>query len=432
LSATERTRAAPALLSGSSVYLASNLVTAVLAFALLPVLTRYLSPSEYGEAAMFATLVGGLGAVVGLNAVAASARRYYDGLPDTELARYVASCLQILVVTDAIALGVVLALREPLSGLLGLETRWLAWSVPVAGLAVLIQLRQAQWQVRSKSTPYAALQSGEAVTVTLLSLLLVVGLSQGAAGRIGAMIASSLLIGLLALVLLRRSGLLRIFAWDPGHVRDALAYGVPLVPHAAAGFVLVAADRLVVTAELGLAQAGIYLLAAHLAQAAALLFDAINKAYVPWLFERLKSGDAHLQRRIVRYTYAWFAVLLAGALLAFVAGPWVVRVVAGERYAAAGNVIGWLVLGQVFAGMYLMVTNYVFYARRTGLLSAMTLCGGVVNVILLVILTPRLGMEGAAIAFSVAMAVRFLLTWWAAHRSHPMPWFAVLQGSRGA
>lgn len=35
------------LLSGSAVYLLANLASAALPFALLPVLTRYLGPTEY-------------------------------------------------------------------------------------------------------------------------------------------------------------------------------------------------------------------------------------------------------------------------------------------------------------------------------------------------------------------------------------------------
>ena len=102
-----------------------------------------------------------------------------------------------------------------------------------------------------------------------------------------------------------------------------------------------------------------------------------------------------------------------------------------ERYAAAGSAIGWLLLGQVFAGMYLMVTNYLFYARRTGLLSTVTVVSGALQVALLLVLAPRLGIQGAAMAFSIAMAVRFVLTWWAAHKSHPMPWFSPVGGMTG-
>ncbi len=419
---------AASLLSGTSVYLASNAFAALLAFGLLPLLARYLEPEAFGEAALFTTLVAGFGAVVGLNGVAAAARRAYDGATDADLAEYNAAALQILVVSGLVVLAVVLVAGEPLGRLLGLQPRWLAWAVVVAGLAALMQMRQAIWQVRRRPLPYAVLQAGEALGVTLLTALLVVVVPLGATGRIAAVIMTSFVVATVSVGLLQRSGLLRLRTWRPDLVRDVLSFGVPLVPHLAASFVLVAADRLVVTAQLGLEQAGIYMLAANLAQAAVLLFDAINKAYVPWLFERLKSGDAGEQVRIVRYTYAWYAVLLAGAGLAFLVGPWLVRMVGGERYAAAGSVVGWLMLGQVFAGMYLMVTNYVFYARRTGLLSAVTVTGSVLHLVLLVLLAPRLGIEGAALAFAIAMGVRFLLTWWAAQRSHPMPWFGVKPG----
>jgi O-antigen/teichoic acid export membrane protein len=428
-------RPSRALLSRSSVFLTANLVTGALWFALLPVLARLMSPSEFGEAAMFSTVVGALVSVVGLNAASAAARRYYDGLAQGELADFIGACLQILVASGAVCLLVVVALREPLSALVGVGPDWLPWAVLAAGFAAVLQLRLVQWQVRGKARPYAVLQIGEAGLSAAASVLLIVGFAQGAAGRIeGILVAGAVAAGL-SLLLLRRSGLLRAPAWHPRHLGDALHYGVPLVPHVMAGVVLTAADRVVVTSDLGLAQAGVYLLAVHVAQGAVLVFDAVNKAFVPWLFERLKAGERPMQRRIVRYTYAWFVLLLAGALAGFAMGPWLVRLVGGERYAAAGSVIGWLLLGQVFGGMYLMVTNYLFYAKRTGLLSAVTVASGLFQVLLLLALTPRLGIQGAAIAFSAAMGVRFLLTWWAAHRSHPMPWFAslprVVGGLRG-
>ena len=51
-------------LAGSAVYLFSNILNAAIPFALLPVLTRYLTPEEYGEVAMFQTLLGALMAFI--------------------------------------------------------------------------------------------------------------------------------------------------------------------------------------------------------------------------------------------------------------------------------------------------------------------------------------------------------------------------------
>src|SRR5690606_4354598 len=179
----------------------------------------------------------------------------------------------------------------------------------------------------------------------------------------------------------------------------------------------------VINSELGLAQAGIYMVAVQFAAALALVFDAVNKAYVPWLFERLKRDDVHEKRQIVIFTYGWYALILCGAALAFIIGPSLITFVAGEDYADAGNVIGWLALGQVFGGMYLMVTNYIFFSKRTGLLSLVTIVSGLLNVVLLFAMIGAFGLEGAAYSFCIAMAVRFLLTWWVAQKRHPMPWF---------
>jgi O-antigen/teichoic acid export membrane protein len=46
-------------------------------------------------------------------------------------------------------------------------------------------------------------------------------------------------------------------------------------------------------------------------------------------------------------------------------------------------------------------------------------------VVLLVVLIKIFGLTGAAVAFSILMALRFLLAWGFFHKHHPMPWFQV-------
>ena len=104
---------------------------------------------------------------------------------------------------------------------------------------------------------------------------------------------------------------------------------------------------------------------------------------------------------------------------------------AGERYVEAAPIIGWIALGQGLSGMYLMVTNYVFYSRRTGILAITTMASAVVGISALLLLVPRYGLMGAAIAFCIGMGVRFVLTWWASHLRHPMPWLAALRPGAG-
>lgn len=410
------------LVSDSALYFAANLVGAAVPFLLLPILTRHLTPAEYGRVAIFQGLASGLAAMVGLSVHGAANRKYYDA-PDRpqEMREFIGACLQILLATSTVTLLLLLLLRRPLAGLLGLPAAWLPWSVAVSAAGFVTAICLSQWQARRHAFRYGMFQMLQALGGLLLTLLLVVGLHHGESGRIAALIATAVLSAFAALLFLQREGRIG-WAWRPDHIREALAFGVPLVPHVAGLFLLGMADRFVINQTLGAHEAGIYAVAVQLSLVMGILFDAINKAYVPWLFERLQRDDAALKRQIVGYTYACFAAALGLAALAFAIGPFAVSFLAGREYGAAGSIIGWLMLGQAFSGMYLMVTNYVFYSRRTGLLSLVTAGSGLLNLLLLVALVALLGVQGAALAFASAMALRFGATWWLAQHVHPMPW----------
>ena len=66
------------------------------------------------------------------------------------------------------------------------------------------------------------------------------------------------------------------------------------------------ADRFLIANELGIAKSGIYMLAAQLATIIWLFFDAANKAFLPWLYEKLSRNELKEKIYIVKMTYAWF------------------------------------------------------------------------------------------------------------------------------
>jgi O-antigen/teichoic acid export membrane protein len=415
-----------ALLRGSTVYLISNLTNAALMFALMPLLTRVLGPSAYGQVAMFQTLLGLLEAFVGLSVAGAAGRKYFDNPSrQRELALFIAVCLQVIVITGCIAFIIILLWQQQLSRWLSLPPNWLPWAVFVSAGTAIINIMLGQWQIRGKTKQFSILQVSQSMFFAASSLLLIVAMGQGANGRIA---AQALVVGIFAtvsLALLNRHQLLCFITWKPAYLRETIKFGAPLTLHFSGIFFLAAFDRLIISSRLGIAEAGMYMVGVQLTNAMSLLFDAFNKAYGPWLFERLKRDNEKEKRQLVTYTYGWFVALLVVAGLAFLVGPSVVIIVAGIEYEPAGKVIGWLALGQAFNGMYFMVTNYIFYAKRTGLLSLASITSGLVNVALLTLFVTMLGLRGAAIAFCISMATRLILTWWIANKCHPMPWLAV-------
>nr|WP_233462259.1 oligosaccharide flippase family protein [Photobacterium carnosum] len=410
-------------MKGASVYLVSNILNAVIPFLLLPILTRYLSPAEYGQIAMFQTLLAGIGTFIGLNAIGAANRKFYDGdIDEIFLRQFNGSCIQILIVSGFIAFIGILLFKNQLSEFLAIPTSWILAAVVISVFGFITSMRLGQWQIRSQAKWFGILQVSSSLINMLLSLVFVIVLTQGAQGRIDAQVITGILAAIIALIWLYKDKLLQVKVWKPQYIKEALLFGIPLIPHHVGFFLISAVDRFVINQKLGLSEAGIYMVAIQLSSAMAIVFDAINKAYVPWLFEKLKLDDNEDKKIIVKYTYIYFVIALLVGGIAFIIGPFFITLIAGEKYKEAGGFIGFLCLGQAFGGMYLMVTNYIFYSKKTGNLAIVTIVTGCVNLFLLFILIGYLGIIGAAIAFCISKFIQFILTWILANYSVKMPW----------
>ncbi|ARA19691.1 O131 family O-antigen flippase [Escherichia coli] len=406
----------------SSIYLISNIFNALIPFILLPILTRNLTPYEYGQIAMFQTLVSGLASLTGLNTVGAANRRYYDITSKSGLAVYNTNCFYILILSCAALLLLSLLLSDLLSSLLTIPNNWIYLSVVISGATFIIQFRLGQWQIREKAFWFGILQISQSVIVSVLTIIFLICMHQGASSRVNSLFMVSIVYALVSLYSLYKSKLIILTKINLLDVRDALYFGVPLIPHILGIFCLSALDRVLINGVLGASEAGIYMLAAQLSLGMMVFFDALNKALVPWLFNTLSLNDVNKINSLIRFTYLFFIIVAILGGLSFWIGPLVVELVAGNEYLNAKNIIGWLCLGQAFNGMYLMVTNYLFYAKCTGRLSIVTIFSGGVNIVLLLVLMKFLGITGVAISFSISMFIRFLATWWLAAKVCGFSW----------
>lgn len=407
-------------LRGAAVYTLSNVASAAVPFLLLPALTRAMGPEEYGQVAMFATLVTIASAVVGLSVHGSASVRLFDRSVD-DFSVYVSSCMAVMLVSLAGAALLLLAVLAIAPDLAGVPLPWALGALGVAAASFILQMQLVIWLAQKRALQYAALQVGYAVLNAGLTVGMVLALHGGASGRMGAQALAMVLAALIAAASLSRSGILagRIsFAY----MKEAARFGAPLVPHLLGTTVLVTFDRFVINEHLGLADTGIYMVAVQIALAIALVADAINKAFVPWLYEQLAQARPEFPRWIVKRTWLCFGAIAVLALVSMLVVEPVVWLVAGEKYLAATTVLPWLIAGQAFGTAYFLVANYIFYSRRTHYLAFASLTAGVCNAVLTLLLVPRLGMVGAGISFCCAQALLFALVWWCSNLVYPMPW----------
>ena len=419
---TNPRRSSNSLLTGASTYIFASTINASIPFFLLPILTRYLEPAEYGEVAVYQVWVALIGALCGLSVHGAVTRKYYDyDEPEKKMGEFISACILVLIFSTAAFAVLLLPIAGWISKNIGLSAQWIWIGILFAFCNFLIQLRLGQWQVRKKSQKFGAFQVSQSLVNMLVSLLLVVFFSLGVTGRITGNTVAVVFFGVIGVLLLWREGLLKP-SWRPDLMKEAISFGVPLIPHVIGGFLLLTVDRAIISSQLGLDAAGYYMVAAQMAMVMGLIVEGINKAYTPWLYEGLKRNDESEKRFIVKLTYAYGVVLLAIAAFAFLVGGPALMFIAGDKYQQSADLIGWMILGKAFHGMYYVVCSYIFYMKKTLVIAKITIVTGALNAALLFILSNEFGLLGAAWAMCVGMMLQFSLTWHYASKVVSMPW----------
>ncbi|OEE81587.1 hypothetical protein OAI_11465 [Vibrio cyclitrophicus FF160] len=400
----------------------SSIISAMIPFLLLPIMTRYLVPEEYGKIAMFNLVVSGCTALIGLSINGSANRRYFDvDVSHNELAVFNGNCILILIISALAGLLLAYFFGGFFAYHLGISEDLIIYGVVVSFFMFFLNIRLGQWQIRKKTNNYSILQISNALLSSLITLILIVYCNFESMGRIFGILTTSVLIGLFSYYSLRYEKLI-LFRIDKGDIRNALSFGVPLIPHALSGVVLLTVDRFIVNKNLGLEITGIYMVAVSLGGALNVLFNSINKAYTPWLFERLKENDEKVNRSIVRYTYFYYFSLLLIYIFLIFFTPHFVSFLVGEEYFPIIEVLPYIFAGQFFLGMYFTVTNYIFYVKKTKYLSYVTVSCGIVNFILLTTLVPEHGIVGAGFSFAFSTLCQFILTWVMSARLFKMPW----------
>lgn len=408
------------LFRSAGVYTVTSMLNRGIPFLMLPILTRYLSPADYGIVTMFGVLLAWVSMFAGLGTLNGVSIRFFDR-EEIDFPSYVSNCMVILLTSSLVLLAIIWPLSGCISTLTKFPSVWILAALGVAMATYVTNLVIYVWQSAVKPVYCGLFQTGMTTLNLGLSLWFVVGLNMNWQGRVWAQIISAFFFAAVAVVILARSGM---FHWviRKEYLQNALYIGVPMIPHSISGILMESTDRLMITNLLGVADAGIFVVGVQIGMVILMLTSSFNTAYFPWLFEKLRLNDRSMMRKIVMFTYGYNVALLLAALSMALVAPWLFSFFIGKNFSGGSDYVVWIALGYAFNGMYMMVTNYIFFARKTYLLAWISFGTALLNLPLCYVLIRMNGAVGAAQATMTANLFSFLLTWYLSARVHRMPW----------
>lgn len=408
------------LIRNSFVYTSSSIITNAIPFLLLPVLTRYLTPTDYGIVATFEVLLAITLVFVNLNMNGAVGVNFFQ-IDKQELEIYIGNAVFILFTSFLLTFCIIFAVKTPFSNLIKLPQSWLPIIVVIALSQSVFTMALTLWQVEQKPLPYGIFQISQAVLNVTLSLILVVVLNWRWQGRLLGIIIASIIFGFIGLFVIYTRKYIKL-TFNKAYIKDALFFGIPLIPHALGGWVRASIDRFFINSMVNVAETGIYTVGYQVGMMIGLLATSFNQAWSPFLFEKLKENNSAVKIRIVKFTYLYDAGIIVLALALSLVAPWFLELFVSKNYHSAYKYVFWIAMGYAANGMYFMVVNYIFYAKKTYILAWITFISAGINVILNYFLIKANGAIGAAQAMTVSFFVNFILTWILSAKVYNMPW----------
>jgi O-antigen/teichoic acid export membrane protein len=402
----------------SMIYLAGAVLLGLGNFVLVPMYTRFLSPSDFGAYALIeiSLLIVVTVTQMGLGTT------YLRWYAETEPAR------RGEILASSVAAGVVAAvfggaiLAAVMRGPLGRE--WIGGNTRAVWIFVpLVLFRNAQGiffsslQAAQRPVAYVLSAITRLLTLVAAAYWFVVLRGEGVQG-----VLHCWLLGDGACLLMLLGFCL------PGmqlRVRKALLvpmlrYGFPLVWSALMALLLDASGRYFLAQFHSFAEVGRYTVGIKITNILSMGFlQPFGSAWAGAAFP-----IAHRPNAAITYTkimgYALLvATLLAGMTILF--GPFLVRIFAGRAYEGVEKLLPWLLLPVVFRLLEYWSSLPIYLKYKTQWLGPLATAGTALCIVLNYFLVPRLGALGAAIAWSAGLAASIGLMTALGRRYYPLP-----------
>jgi O-antigen/teichoic acid export membrane protein len=405
------------LATTGAAYTAASIVSKLIAVALLPLYTRYLTTGDYGAAEVMFAAVVSASIVVRLGMIEALLRFYYKDEEDP--ARVVSTSFAALFWFATIAALIALPFAGPISDALLAESAPDLARISIAGLWVLTlnEYLLTLFRLEERARAFFITTILNVLAAIALTVVLVVGLEEGARGLLIGSYASGAVVVLALIIVHRRRLSLR---FERPLLRRLLRFGLPTMPAELSLYGLNFVDRLIIVHVSGLPQAGLYSLGVKFAQGVNVLVRGFQLAWPPLAYSIRDDDEARgVYATVVTLFVAGCAFVVTGMWLL---ARWLVRALAAPEFFASYKVIGLISAATMLYALYMVLVVILGRTGRTEFNFPATAAALAVNIALNLALVPPLGIVGAAIALVASYIVVLALMYVFTQRLFPVPY----------
>ncbi len=389
------------------IYSLGGISIKLIGLILLPIYTDYLTTEQYGMWAILEVTAQILATSVGLR-LSTSMIRFYSSEKEIDRRKMIiftafgASLVSILIF-NLLTHPFVRSFSELFFNTNKFE-QYFTFLILWSSFEILNRLVLDLIRIKEKPGLYITVSVTKFTVILFLNIFFIVVLDMGIGGIILGQLIGSILLMLITMPFLLREMTLAI---DFDLLRKLFRYGFPLIFSGISVFVLSLGDRYLVKLFLGYHEVGIYSLSYKISNVVKLvLVQAFQLGFLPIAFNIYNKPNAKRFFSKI-FTYYAFVIFWFGLAVSVFAREFIIIFASREEFYEAYLFVPWITLAICFYGLQNFYVIGMHYAKRTKIIAVITLVAASINVVLNVLLIPRIGLYGAVIS---AIATSLLMT----------------------
>lgn len=388
------------IIKHSLLYFSSTALSKIFQFSLIPIITYYLTPKEYGNIGVFISVIGFISIFIGMSPHVFIGTNFFI-FSDKQRKNYLGSILSIILISSIIAILAISIYGD----LFGISVKILVIGILSASLIKIFMIQSSILQMRAKPVEYAKLEISRGVIgfVAMISLL---SLGLNWESKAYADLITSVLL-IVYIYTLQDREILRI-RFNIDHINFFLKYSIPLIPHSFALVGLSGIDILFLKELSTPDKVGIYTFSTSVSLMMYYVLLAIDKSLSAYILR------TYGQAKHLGVVLKIFSLLLIVSLVSIVVIYFSIKqfdvYIFDSAYLGNEKLIAILTLGYAIYALLSIPLLYVYRARKTKFVALISTSSLIINVVLNYILIPIYGIFGAACATLISYTFMFLLS----------------------
>lgn len=397
-------------------YTIANYFIKGLSFITLPIYVRLMSTADYGNFNTYLAYESMLAVVLGL-ALHASLKnaklRYHSKV---EFDNYMASCIQMGVVSTAAIMIIANVVYPILSETLDLSRLVFNVLFVQSYASALLTLYNSYVSLEYRYKSYFVVSLINALSTTLISIYLITTIFSD--NRYIGRVLGNAIVGIgigfcIAIYFLGK--VTHKFRIDIEKWKFGLLFSTPLIFHGVSQVILNQFDRIMIKSMTGASNAGVYSFAYNIYNLVFVTSASLQNVWGPWFYEKMVEKKYDLIRKRGN-SFAFGMMLFIAAVL--LVSPELVGILGTEDYASSVFYIAPLVVSGYFAFLYNLPAQIEYYYEKTNYIAGGTCAAAVLNIIMNYFGIKYFGSIAAAYTTLIIYLIYFLIHYFLAVKIH--------------